>query len=207
MNAGRPLEFDPDAALDAAVQVFWSRGYEATSLGDLLQTMGIARSSLYQAFGSKRAVFLRALERYRDGLERELKRSLAASSSGIDFIRDTVKSVATGTERADGRRGCLVFNSAVEFGQSDPEISAQVAASLDAFARVFSEAIRRAQREGEIDNHADPDLVGRFVVCTMSGLGTFAKAGASRGELNELARLSLASLDSLTTGRNRGRAR
>lgn len=198
MSAGRSLEFDPDTALDAAVQVFRSQGYEATSLQDLLETMGIARSSFYHAFGSKRELFLRALERYRDGLAQQLRQSLSASGSGMAFVRNTLESVASSTARRGGRRGCLVFNSAVEFGQSDPQIAAQVAASIEVLGQVFCEAIRRAQREGDIDARGDPELLGRYVVCTMSGLGTLAKAGASRLELENLARLALAALDSLT---------
>jgi len=129
MNRGRPLEFDPEAALEAAMQLFWTRGFEATSLQDLLDSMGIARSSFYQAFGSKQEVFLRGVERYRDWLAGELRRSMESADSGLDFIEDTLKSVAGDTKCADGRRGCLVFNSAAEFGQRDPEVAGRVAAS------------------------------------------------------------------------------
>lgn len=176
------------------MQLFWSRGFEATSLQDLLRAMGIARSSFYQAFGSKHEVFLRAVERYRDYLAGELRASLERSDSGLEFIESTLKSVAEGTRRADGRRGCLVFNTAAELGQKDPEVAGRVAASIDAFTRVFSDAVRRGQAEGQIPPDRDPKLLGRHVVCTMSGLRTLSKAGARRRELVALADLAVRSL-------------
>ncbi len=194
MNRGRPLEFDPDTALEAAMQLFWARGFEATSLQDLLDSMGIARSSFYQAFGSKQEVFLRAVERYRDWLAGELRGSMESADSGLAFIEDTLKSVAEDTKCADGRRGCLVFNSAAEFGQRDPEVAGRVAASIDAFTQVFTDAVRRAQEEGDVPPDRDPRLLGRHVVCTMSGLRTLSKAGARRTELVALADLAMRSL-------------
>jgi len=194
MVRGRPIEFDRNVALEEAMQLFWTRGYEATSLPQLLERMGIARSSFYHAFGSKQALFLGAVERYRDHLVAGLRASLAEAESGIAFIENTLKSVAADATCADGRRGCLVFNTAAEFGQKDPEVAARVAASIDAFTRVFAEAVDRARQEGDVPPERDPVLMGRYVVCAMSGLRTLSKAGARRKELNDLASLALASL-------------
>jgi TetR/AcrR family transcriptional regulator, transcriptional repressor for nem operon len=194
MNAGRPLEFDPDAALAAAMRLFWAQGYEATSLQALLARMGIARSSFYQAFGSKRELFISALDRYRAGLVADLRAGLAASDSGMAFLRATLASVADDARGKGGRRGCLVFNSAAEFGQADRKVAACIAASIEAFASVFADAIRQAQREGDIDPTRDPELLGRHVVCSMSGLRTFAKAGAKPREILALAEVALAAL-------------
>ncbi len=195
MTAGRPLEFDPDAALAAAMRLFWSQGYEATSLQDLLGRMGIARSSFYQAFHSKRALFISAVERYRDGLVADLRDQLATSESGLAFLRNMLASVADDARGRNQRRGCLVFNSAAEFGQSDTQVAATVATSIDAFACVFADAVRRAQREGDIDPGHDPERLGRYVVCSMSGLRTLAKAGARPREILDLAEISISALN------------
>ena len=194
MNAGRPLEFDPDAALAAAMRLFWAQGYEATSLQALLDRMGIARSSFYQAFGSKRELFMRSVERYRAELVADLREQLAASGSGMGFLRATLASVADDARGRGRRRGCLVFNSAAEFGQADKQVAARIAASIDAFAAVFADAVRRAQREGDIDSGKDAELLGRHIVCAMSGLRTLAKAGAEPREILALAELALAAL-------------
>lgn len=194
MRAGRPIEFDPDAALSAAMELFWARGYEGTSLQDLLDGMGIGRSSFYQAFHSKRDIFIRAVDRYRDNLLAELTRQLAAAPSGVKFLRGTLASVAADARGAQPPRGCLVFNSAVEFGQSDREVSARIKAGIDAFTSAFAAAIRRAQREGDIDPGKDPELMGRYMVCAMSGLRTLAKAGAKPQELTALAEIEMSAL-------------
>lgn len=191
MSAGRPIEFDPEVALNAAMRLFWAQGYAATSLQELLVRMGIARSSFYQTFHGKHEVFLRALEHYRDGLVVELRAQLAAADSALDFLNDTLASVADDARGRDGRRGCLVFNSAAEFGQCDPEVAAQVSTAITAFTTVFADAIRQAQREGDIDPGRDPVLLGKHMVCSMSGLRTLAKAGAKRRELIQLAELAV----------------
>ena len=195
MRTGRPREFDVDCALEAALQLFWGRGYGATSLSDLLDTMGIARSSFYQTFGSKRSVFEHAIDRYRDRLLAELRKSLAGSPSAAGFLRRTLHSVADDTRGKDGRRGCLVFNSAAELGQSDPELAGRLAASIDAFAAVFAEAVTRAQHEGDVPPDNEPALLARHLVCTMSGLRTLARAGASRRDLLAIADVAMSALD------------
>jgi TetR/AcrR family transcriptional regulator, transcriptional repressor for nem operon len=195
MTAGRPIEFDPDAALAAAMRLFWAQGYEATSLQDLLARMGIARSSFYQVFHSKHQLFIQALDRYCGTLTVELRRQLAASDSAREFLREALASVADDARGRGRRWGCLVFNSAAEFGQTDKEVAAGVAASIDAFTSVFSDAIRQAQLEGDIDAAKDPELLGRHMVCSMSGLRTLAKAGAKPRELLQLADMALSALD------------
>jgi len=184
---GRPRSFDSDAALNSAMQLFWRHGFEATSLAALLDAMSIGRSSFYQSFGSKQDVFVLALERYRAELVASLEASLEAAPSAWAFIRQTLLSVAVGARGREGRRGCLVFNTAAELGDVDAEISARVSASIEAFSAVFAEAARRAQREGALPPDSNPRLTGRQAVMAMSGLQTFAKAGVSQKELRQLA--------------------
>lgn len=191
MSRGRPLGYDPDHALEDAMQLFWHQGFEATSLQDLLDAMAIGRSSFYQRFGSKQALFLAAVDRYRDQLVATLEASLTGADSGCAFIAATLHSVATDTRSADGRRGCLVFNAASEIGDSDREIAARVAVSIDAFSGVFCKAIEQAQREGDIEACRDPRLLARYAVVTMSGLRTLAKSGAATGELEALAAVAM----------------
>ena len=195
MTAGRPLEFNPDAALDAAMQLFWSRGYGATSLHELLAGMGIGRSSFYQAFRSKHELFVRAVDRYRDGLVAELRAQLVASACAMAFLRGTLLSVADDARAGEPSRGCLVFNSATEFGQGDAQVAARISASIEAFTQVFADAIRQAQREGDIEPARDAALLGRHMVASMSGLRTLAKAGAKPRELVDLAEVALSALN------------
>jgi TetR/AcrR family transcriptional repressor of nem operon len=195
MTPGRPLEFDPDEALDAAVEVFWDRGYEATSITDLLEAMALSKSSLYQAFGSKQQLFERCLARYADGLSARMRTALEEGASGRRFIEETFMAVARTAQAPAGAKGCLVANSASELGQREPALAAPVANGLDRFARVFAEAVTRAQRAGEIRADADPRTVATYLVACMNGLRTMIKAGADRRAAKGMVKLMLKALD------------
>lgn len=195
MSPGRPLEFDPDEALDAAVEVFWGRGYEATSVSDLLDAMALSKSSLYQAFGSKQQLFERCLVRYADGLSKRMRAALDASSSGRTFIEETFLSVAETARSPAGARGCLVANSASELGQREPALAGPVADGLARFARIFLEAVTRAQGAGEIPAKADPRALASYLVACMNGLRTMIKAGADRRTARSMVKLMLKALD------------
>lgn len=193
-NVGRPLEFDPDAALDAAMGVFWSHGYEHTSMQDLLEAMDLSKSSLYQAFGGKQALFRRCLAHYADMFVGQLREKLAISPSGRQFIEDFLHSALEDTHSGEPR-GCLVMNTASEFAQSDPAIATDVARSIKRFRDTLRLAVERAQREGEIAPDRDPRVLASYLVSSMSGLKNQAKAGIDAKTLKDIIQVVLRALD------------
>jgi TetR/AcrR family transcriptional repressor of nem operon len=193
MSVGRPRTFNPDEALQDALECFWSQGYEATSMSDLLQCTGLSKSSLYESFGSKRSLFERCLERYREDRVALMTERLDASASGIDFIRQMLESAAA-ESGSPSARGCLVMNTATEFAQKDPQVARLVGESIAAFSAVFRKAIRRAQAEGEVSSAKDASVLARFVVTNMSGLRTLAKAGVPLKSLKAVVQTVIASL-------------
>lgn len=192
---GRPLEFDPDKAIDAAVEVFWCKGYEGTSMTDLLEAMNLSKSSLYQTFGSKQQLFERCLSRYVDRLSAEMAKDLEEAKSGRSFIEDTFGGVANTAQQPEGAKGCLIANSANEFGQREPVLAVPVADGLNRFARVFMDAVVKAQAEGSISADADPRALGNYLVGTMNGLRTMIKAGADRRSAKGMVTLILKALN------------
>ncbi len=194
-SPGRPLEFDPDAALDAAMGVFWRHGYGATSMDDLLSAMGIAKSSLYQAFGGKRQLFERCMQRYQDGFTQYLRKHLDAAPSGRGFIAAFLNSALEEARTPGGPRGCLVMNTANEFAQRDPAMLEAVRMGIERFKAVLHEAVLRAQREGDIDPARDASTLASFLVTSMSGLKTMAKAGADEQTLKGVIEVVLHALD------------
>ncbi|MDT8383253.1 MAG: TetR/AcrR family transcriptional regulator [Gammaproteobacteria bacterium] len=179
MSIGRPLEFDPEQALDSALAVFWSQGYEAASLQDLLQSMGLSKSSFYQAFQSKHALFERCLERYRDQVTGQLTEGLRGAGSGLAFIEGVLRSIVAEAHNKKKTRGCLIMNTANEFSQSDPKVARRVTSGLTSFRKVFLKAVQQAQQAGEIDDKQDPQVLADYLVTSISGLRTMVKAGAS----------------------------
>lgn len=180
---GRPLEFDPDAAVLAAMHLFWRKGYENTSLQDLLDVMRISKSSLYQAFGNKQALFERCMTRYGDLMVGQLHDALTSAPSGLAFIRQFLESVLDEARGECEARGCLVLNTANEFARRDPAIAEAVAQGLGRFHSVLLAAVRRAQLEGDIAPDRDAIMLANYLVSSMSGLKTLSKAGADEASL------------------------
>jgi len=194
-NIGRPLEFDPDTALDAAMHLFWSKGYEHTSMQDLLTAMNLSKSSLYQAFGGKQQLFQLCLTRYADQLAGRLYQGLAAAPSGRRFIEGFLHSVLDDVAGTCEPRGCLVMNAASEFAQSKPEIAQDVAHSVERFRGALQAAVERAQREGDIPVERDACTLANYLVSSMSGLKVQAKAGADAPTLEGIIEMVLKALD------------
>lgn len=192
---GRPVEFDQDRVLEAAMQLFWRKGYEATSLDDLLRAMKLSKSSLYQSFGSKHALFEQCIGRYRSKLLADMQDSLSQARSGREFIERIFFSVANETKDETTRRGCLVMNTASEFAQRDPAIARLVSVSTRAFSNIFRYAVAQGQREGVIPAGKDPKRLADYLVSSMTGLRTMVKAGASARSVKETARIILVALD------------
>lgn len=192
---GRPLEFDPEKAIDAAVEVFWRKGYESTSMTDLLEAMKLSKSSLYQTFGSKQQLFERCLSRYADRLSAEMANDLKEAKSGRSFIEDTFGGVADTAQQPEGAKGCLIANSANEFGQREPALAVPVSDGLNRFARIFMDAVVKGQAEGSISADADPRALGNYLIGTMNGLRTMIKAGADRRSAKGMVTLILKALN------------
>lgn len=193
-QVGRPLEFDPDVALEAAMGVFWRKGFDATSVQDLLVAMDISKSSLYQAFGGKQSLFRRCVMRYTDNMAGYMRERLDAAPTGWSFIEGFLYSVLNDTQDEASRRGCLVMNTASEFAQSDAEIARDVMHSIGRFQAVLLAAVERAQREGDIPTERDPQTLANFLVSSMSGLKTQAKAGADALTLRGIIATTLSAL-------------
>ncbi|HQS81035.1 MAG TPA: TetR/AcrR family transcriptional regulator [Thiobacillus sp.] len=191
---GRPLEFDPDTALTAAMHLFWRKGYENTSMLDLLQAMQISKSSLYQAFGGKQALFERCMTRYGDLMIGQLHDALASAPSGLGFIRQFLESVLDEARGVCEARGCLVLNTANEFARRDPAIAEAVAQGLGRFHSVMLAAVRRTQLEGAIPPDRDAVMLANYLVSSMSGLKTLSKAGADEASLKGTIELVLKAL-------------
>lgn len=197
-NIGRPLQFDPDSALESAMQLFWTQGYEHTSMQDLLNAMNLSKSSLYQAFGGKQQLFRQCMARYTDVLAGRLRQGLAGAPSGHRFIEGFLYTVLDdlGGDAAGGarRRGCMVMNAASEFAQNEADIARDVASSIERFRGVLQAAVERAQREGDIPPGRDARQLANYLVSSMSGLKNQAKAGADADTLKGIVETVLRAL-------------
>lgn len=167
MPGVRPIEFDRDAALDAAVDVFWDGGYDGTNLPRLLEATGIARQSLYNAFGDKRGLFLEAVRRYSDARVAEHERRLAADPP-LDALIELVRGWRHRRRQTRGR-GCLACLAATGLGRRDPEVAAEVARHADRLAAAFAGPLARA-------GVADASGVAAGLVAAHCGVGVLSRS-------------------------------
>ncbi|HGY91560.1 MAG TPA: TetR/AcrR family transcriptional regulator [Planctomycetes bacterium] len=191
---GRPREFDIDEALDAAIEVFWEHGYDATC-NDLLGAMGIQKGSLYKAFGSKHNLFMAALDRY-----------LSASLDRIEGIFKEAPSPKAGLENwlqhgvldlcsRGVRRGCFGINSAVELGVHDEEVAQRFRRHIRDLKALLGRVIAEGQERGEFRLDIDPRAAAEFVFVVLAGLLTASKGGMSRAEGQRVIALASSALE------------
>ena len=182
---GRPREFDIDEALERAMQVFWARGYDGTSLTDLTSAMGITKSSMYAAFGNKEQLFRKAVQRYAEGPASYVTRALrepTARAVAETFLRGAVR-----TTTSPGRpAGCLSVQGALALSeQSRPAHDVLVTWRVDAGDQLEAR-FRRAVEEGDLPRHADPGRLARYVMTTGFGIAVQAANGLGPDTLDEI---------------------
>lgn len=164
----RVKEFDPDVVLARALDLFWRNGYEATSMADLVEHLGIGRASIYATYGSKRDLYLKALELYGRATGLSSAEALSRPGPVLPAIRDLLFAFATGSP--DRPKGCLVVNAAIELMDSDREVGRQVESSWDRLELSLTSAMLRARAQGEIPADKDPEALARFLLVVMQGL-------------------------------------
>ena len=176
------------------MHLFWRKGYESSSLQELLQVMDLSKSSFYQAFHSKHALFQLCLQHYRRFLVQELRVQLKRSGSGKQFIISVLRQAAEDTAGPDARRGCLLMNTASEFAQADPQIAQLVSLSIESFTEIFEQAVIQAQQQGEIPPTKDARALATYLVSSKSGLMNMVKAGADRETVKRIADIVVSAL-------------
>lgn len=192
---GRPREFELDEAIESAMQVFWSHGYNGTSLVDLLEGTGLSRGSLYKAFGDKQALFLAALERYTAAASARLSHALQQPGPTKPLIREMLLRYAQISSGVEGLRGCMLVAAATELLPHDVR-AAQCVRRLFAHMRADCAAtIKRGQEQGDISRRHDAQALASLIVCLTQGMRVVGKAGGSQEEMNAVADAAMALLD------------
>jgi TetR/AcrR family transcriptional repressor of nem operon len=191
----RPREFNEDAALDAAMYRFWKRGYQATSVRDLEAETGLTSPSLYNAFGDKRALFRRVLERYAEHSARVRIARLEAEMPPKEAIRAFIAGIIEYSLNDKERRGCLIVNSALEIAPHDPEIGAEIATRLAEVEAFFRRCIAAARRDHSVPADRNPNDIARLLLGVTIGIRVVARTNPDRKLLEGMARPALALLD------------
>src|ERR1700728_3392969 len=194
----RSKEFDPERALNKAMHLFWRRGYENTSLAELLRAMGIAKQSLYDTFGDKRALYLKAMAYYRDQTNGAMQQMFDQIPSIKDGFAKLLYGLAAET-REQHERGCLLLSANLQRDASDAVVRDFLRHNQAGVEAIFLQALARAQKQEEVSPKDDPAALARFFVVTIQGMRAMARLKSDRKELEQVARVALAVFNSSNT--------
>jgi len=192
----RPKEFDESAAIDAAVLRFWDRGYDATSVRDLAQAMGISGPSMYNTFGDKRALFRRSFERYLDKNYRD-RAHRAGALPPRESISTFLDEVIEKSLDDPARKGCLLINSAIDVAPHDEELRPDIEETLVQMELFFRDRIEAGQRDGTISKSQSAEDFGRLLLSALVSIRVLSRARPERELLEGLMRPIYALLDAV----------
>lgn len=187
----RHREFEPEDVVRTAMDLFWERGYQATSMQDLVDATGVHRGSLYSAFRDKRDLFLRALERYRCQVVPQRADILRRPGAALPEIRAYFEAVLDDLTGPARGKGCLMVNSAVELAPHDPAVAGEVAEHLEGLERAFAHALSGAADAGNVADVDDIPALARFLTGAAQGLMVVGKAHPDRDRLRDIVAASL----------------
>ncbi len=187
----RHREFDRDEVLHKAMEVFWSRGYSAASIQDLVKHMGINRQSLYNTFGDKHALYLLALDRYREVEGRRMFELLERPGSVKKSLRQLFEGTVEKALCDEQHRGCFMGNAMSELAGRCKETAAKTCTNMAVAEEAFYRALLRGKKEGELKRVSDPRAVARFLYSSLQGMVLMAKATQDRKTLKDVVRVTL----------------
>ena len=177
----RHKEFDPDEAVADAMALFWERGYEATSVQDLVERTGVGRRSMYDTFGDKHSLYLKALDRYIGEVEDNFRRVAANTPDGRSAVRALFTLLLESDE--DDYRGCLIVNTATELGPTDDEADERVRRHLAVARGVLDAQIRRGRQDGSVTERIDPGTLTAVAFNVWLGVRVGVRARTPRADI------------------------
>ncbi|MEH7549478.1 MULTISPECIES: TetR/AcrR family transcriptional regulator [Bacillaceae] len=185
----RSKEFEENAVLDKAMRLFWEQGYEKTSMTDLVESMGIHRRSLYDTFGDKHTLFLKALDRFGDKNNAAITEGIKRSRTAADALKFIFGFMIGGEE--DLPSGCLMVNSAVELAARDADVDTKSTEAFKTLEKLFKEIILWGQRDGEFTSNYDAGEMAEYLHNVGVGLRVMARTTVAKEKLHRIANISI----------------
>lgn len=188
---GRPLSFDRECALEKAMLTFWRHGYETTSINDLTKAMGVTAPSIYAAFGDKKQLFLEAVQRYA-GTDEQREQSISNATTAFAAARDLLETSASLFTGDSTPPGCLLTSATATGSQTAADVLAAVAEIRTSGRLALRHRIQEDVQRGVLPISTDAEGLSDLVFAAIQGMSTLARDGASRAQLNAVARHVLA---------------
>lgn len=190
----RPYEFSREETLSRAMDVFWEKGYKATSIQDLVDRMGIKRGSIYNTFGDKHSLFIAAVEHYGESVTSQTIKILGSPESPVANIRRFFYEIINKSSDSKSR-GCLVSNTVVELAPHDKQAAQLVQNILKKIELAFLGCLNRAVEKGELPANKDTRVLSRFFASSTHGLIVIGKSAASKKQMKDIVKVILSTLE------------
>lgn len=190
---GRPYEFDKEETLSKAMELFWEKGYKATSIQDLVDHMGIKRGSIYNTFGDKHSLFIASLEFYAEQFTYKRIAILEEEGSPLRNIRRFFENVAS-IPMDRKTRGCLISNTVAELAPHDDKVATCVRGMMERIQTAFLDCLNRAVEAGELPKDTDTKVLARFLATSNHGLMITGKSVLNPKEINDVVDVILSTL-------------
>ncbi len=191
----RTKNFDVDEVLNKALDLFWTKGYHATSIQDLVGHLGINRASIYDTWGDKHNLYLESLKRYRQQSSSWLLQLIRSEKSAKEIIKDFLLGTVDQSINDGEQRGCFIVNATTELANQDPTIQTFYIENKKTLEKVLIELISEGQSSGEITSKHSSEALARFVFNNITGLRVMAKGTLAEKEFNEIVDVTLSALD------------
>lgn len=174
-----------------ALDVFWTHGFDATSITDLMDATGLAKGSLYKCFGDKKQLFMRALDSYLLRANAWLRDFAASFGSGREALEQVFSRVVGVSTSGPTRRGCFSVNSIIELGPRDPEVRNRLRQNTRRTEKAFADIIRRGVGDGSLRQRLDPEIAARCITTLTAGLHVHGKIGLTKQHANETVAMAM----------------
>lgn len=189
----RSKEFEENTVLDKAMRLFWEQGYEKTSMTDLVEHMGIHRRSLYDTFGDKHQLFLKAIDRFDNKITASLAGGIKRSKTATEALQFIFEFMIIGEENSPP--GCLMVNSAVELAARDPDVDTKSTEAFTTAEQLLKEIILWGQRDGEFTTEYEVDELAEYLHNVGVGLKVMARTSVAKEKLCRIAHVSMKFLE------------
>jgi TetR/AcrR family transcriptional repressor of nem operon len=187
----RPREFDPQATLQTAIQVFWEKGYANTSVDEIVQRSGVAKYGIYGTFGNKEALFKKVLAQYASDRHQDMQEFIRRPGAALAEIQEFFAAAPGLVTQADHPKGCLVCNTGVELGERDPALRDYVNDFFDEIAQVLRRCLVRAVDQGELVPPPNLDRLATYLATEFRTALMLARSGVSQAEIEQHLEIAL----------------
>jgi TetR/AcrR family transcriptional repressor of nem operon len=191
----RTKDFDEDEVLTKAVHLFWRKGYNGTSMQDLVDGLGISRSSLYDTYGDKHTLFIKALESYRESVTNKMCDIVANAVSAKEAVRQLLEMTTRDLVGDLEHKGCFMTNTAIEVAPHDKEVSDMICQNEQQIESAFTKAIEKGQNSGEISCTQDARALACFILNNVKGMRVSAKSTTDKRIFDDIIKLTLSVLN------------